>query len=100
MLNTYNCNTVILIVKEREAAAGRDPYNMLITPDDTEYMQVAAELDLPTYEWVLNEEYTTEQLLIEHPFFGNVSEMVAVRMAAINELQALVNEFTNPLLLK
>ena len=96
MLKTYTYSAIMLVVKEREEAAGRDPYDIFIGPDDDEYIQVAEELNLPTYEWVMNEEYTAEQLLITHPFFGNVSEMVVMRMTAVNELYTQVNDFINP----
>jgi hypothetical protein len=40
--------------------------------------------------WIINAEYTEAQRQVEHPFFGNISKMVEVRMAAVDKLRQLV----------
>lgn len=100
ILDDYRDAHIISIIKRRQEAENTDIASKCLS-DRARKDKFNRELTVQqeatrSYHWVLNPEYTEEELAIEHPFFGNVSEMVSVRIAAIAELQSLVNDCNDP----
>lgn len=100
ILDEYRDDIAISNIKHRQEIERPDiASNFLANIDLTNRVtrEIAIEREMiSSHDWILNPEYTEDELAIEHPFFGNISEMVAMRIAAIDELRNLVEDYYNP----